>query len=290
MHLFLQVITNQVYFLKYIVKGIQNIAIYVLYLLFLHGYFYTVNPYIPVLLCLFFSIFSCIITYNLIDIEIITNDVKKKVTIKDNINDIKTGFKYIITSKRLRALFLMSGLIWGLLSLLSTYQTTLLKNMSVSATYIGLIAAFVQIVTGLTSKKADDYNKKFSNKSLTIMALTISIGAIIIGAATIFDIPLYLQLIIIVFMFTLRHAIKGFYQILKNVYMGNFASTDILPKVISCHTIFTNLFRSAIAYVGSVLLIYNDIQHSTFIIGIVFTFIAILFSLYMKTRIGVVKK
>ena len=240
MHLFLQVITNQVYFLKHIVKGIQNIAIYVLYLLFLHGYFYTVNPYIPVLLCLFFSIFSCIITYNLIDIEIITNDVKKKVTIKDNINDIKTGFKYIITSKRLRALFLMSGLIWGLLSLLSTYQTTLLKNMSVSATYIGLIAAFVQIVTGLTSKKADDYNKKFSNKSLTIMALTISIGAIIIGVATIFDIPLYLQLIIIVFMFTLRHAIKGFYQILKNVYMGNFASTDILPKIISCHTIFTN--------------------------------------------------
>lgn len=241
-------------------------------------------------MCLFFSIFSCIITYNLIDIEKITNDVKKKVTIKDNINDIKTGFKYIITSKRLRALFLMSGLIWGLLSLLSTYQTTLLKNMSVSATYIGLIAAFVQIVTGLTSKKADDYNKKFSNKSLTIMALTISIGAIIIGAATIFDIPLYLQLIIIVFMFTLRHAIKGFYQILKNVYMGNFASTDILPKIISCHTIFANLFRSAIAYVGSVLLIYNDIQHSTLIIGIVFTFIAILFSLYMKTRIGVVKK
>ena len=90
-----------------------------------------------------------------------------KITFKENLKNIKEGFQYIVKSERLKALMLMIGVIWGLLSLLDTYQTTVLKDLKVSATYIGIIAAVVQMITGFTSRKANEYNNKFKNKSLT---------------------------------------------------------------------------------------------------------------------------
>lgn len=41
------------------------------------------------------------------------------------------------------------------------------------------------MITGITSKKANEYNNKFKNKSLTILGITITLGAMIIGTTTI---------------------------------------------------------------------------------------------------------
>ena len=143
----------------------------------LSGYLYTVNPYIPIFLCGLAILISIIISYNFIEIE----ENKEITTINENVQNILDGFKEIFKSERLKALLLMIGTIWGLLCLLSTYQTTLLKNMNISAIYIGIIAATVQIITGIFSKKANEFNEKNKNKSLTKMALGMTVGAIIIG-------------------------------------------------------------------------------------------------------------
>lgn len=250
------------------------------------GYLYTINPYIPLLLCLVFSLFSTIVSYNFIEMKDIVKENYKKVNIKESIYDIKDGLKYIIKSPRLKSLMLMLGIIWGLLCLLATYQTTLLKNVNVSATYIGIIAAIVQIITGLTSKKANDFNNKFKNKSLTVLALCMTIGAIMIGIVMILKIPYIVQLLIITLIFCLRHAAKGVYQIVKNRYMNNFAKEDILSKIYAVYSIFANISRALISYVGSVLLLFMDIKYSTLVIGIMFTIIVVLVSLYMKPRVG----
>lgn len=250
------------------------------------GYLYTINPYIPVFLCLGFSLFSTLISYNFIEMRDIVKDNTKKVSMRASINDIKDGFKYIVKSPRLKSLMLMLGIIWGLLCLLATYQTTLLKNVNVSATYIGIIAAIVQIITGLTSKKANDFNNKFKNKSLTILALCMTLGAVIIGVVTILKIPYIIQLIIVTLIFCLRHAAKGVFQIVKNRYMNNFAKEDILSKIYAVYSIFANISRALISYVGSVVLLFMDIKYSTIAIGIIFTILVILVSFYMKPRVG----
>lgn len=107
----------------------------------LSGIFFTVNPYIPMMLCVLALIFSTIISYNFIDVEEYTEEKIKPITMKENLKNVKEGFQYIFKSERLKALMLMLGVVWGLLNLLDTYQATLLKDIKISATYIGIIAA-----------------------------------------------------------------------------------------------------------------------------------------------------
>lgn len=256
----------------------------------LSGYLYTINPYIPMTLCMITLTFTTIIAYNFIEIEEYTNEKTKKVTLKENLKNLKEGFRYIFKSERLKALMLMLGLIWGLLSLLETYQSTLLKDIQLSATYIGIIAAVVQIITGLSSKKANQYNNQFKNKSLTILGLMITIGAIIIGMTTILDIPLWVQLCIIISMFCIRHVCKGIYQIIKKRYLSNFASNDILPKIYASNEIVVNLMNAAIGYVGSTVLLVMNIRQATLTIGILFVIVVIVVSIYMKPRVGIEKE
>lgn len=239
-------------------------------------------------ICAITSILSAIIAYNFIEIEEYTNN-KETITMKKNIENIKEGIKQIVKSKRLKPLLLMIGTIWGLLCLLSTYQTTLLKNMNISATYIGIIAALVQIITGIFSKKANDFNNKNSNKSLTKIALGITLGAVFVGITVIIGIPIYIQVLIITLIFCARHAYKGFFQILKCRYMGNFATDEIQTKIYACESIIASIMRALIAYIGSTILLFMDIKYATFTIGIMFTFICIIISLYMKNRVGIYK-
>ncbi len=251
----------------------------------LSGYLYTINPYIPIFLCGLTILISTIIAYNFIEIE-----EDKKFTINENVRNIKEGFKEIFKSERLKALLLMTGTIWGLLCLLSTYQTTLLKNMNISATYIGIIAAIVQIISGISSKKANEFNERNKNTSLTKMALGITLGAVIIGGIVLLKIPIYIQVLLICVIFCVRHTIKGYFQILKCRYMGNFASDEILTKIYASNAIISNLTRALIEYIGSVVLLYNDIKVATLIVGCIFTAVCVLISIYMKNRVGVEQK
>lgn len=256
----------------------------------LSGYLFTINPYIPLILCLVALTFATIVAYNFIEIEEYTEEKVEKITFQENLKNIKEGLQYIIKSPRLKALMLMLGTIWGLLNLLDTYQTTLLKNLEISATYIGIIAAAVQMITGITSKKANEYNNKFKNKSLTILGIAITIGAMIIGATTILNIPFWLQLIIIITAFCIRHACKGVFQIIKKRYLGNFASNEILPKIYSSNEIICNLMKAIIGYIGSAILLVMDIRKGTLAIGGLFLIVVILISIYMRTRVGIEMK
>lgn len=143
------------------------------------------------------------------------------------------------------------------------------------------------MITGFTSKKANQYNKKFKNKSLTILGLTMTIGAIIIGITTILDIPLGIQLIIIISAFCIRHSCKGVFQIIKKRYLGNFATNDILTRIYSGNEIISNLIKAIIEYIGSGVLLVMNIQKATLTIGIIFSIVVIMISVYMKTRVGI---
>lgn len=251
----------------------------------LSGCIYTINAYIPIYLCAASTFMAIIIAYNFIEIE--DSNKQKIYTMKENFLNILEGFKEVIKSERLKALLLMIGTIWGLISLLSIYQTTLLKNMGISATYIGLIAAIVQIITVIFSKKANEYNDKNGNRSLTKISLSITLGAILIGIIAFSKLPICIMIILVSIIFGIRHQNKGYFQVLRYRYIGNFVSEDILTKVYASNLIMSNLMRALIEYLGSVILLYNNINIATLIIGIIFTIVCIFISIYMKKRVGI---
>lgn len=117
-----------------------------------------------------------------------------------------------------------------------------------------------------------------------------TIGCIIIGTTMLLDIPIGIQLTIIISVFCIRHACKGVFQIVKKRYLGNFASNDILPKIYACNGIVTNLMKAFVEYTGSAFLVIMNIKQATLAIGITFTLIIIVISIYMKPRVGIEMK
>lgn len=263
------------------------------------GFLYSVNPYIPIVLCLIFNTCAIILATNFIDVEKIEEKelAKKKgiqkvksQSIKQEViniwKDLQSGFSFIFKSSRLRTLLIMLGILWGLISLFVTYQETILKEMEISPYYIGIILASFQFLVGISSTKSIEFHNKFRNKSLTIVGLGLTVGSIIAGLTIISPLPFPIQLMLIVGVFILRAYVKGVYQVNKKRYIGNFADKEILPKIYSVNGIFVNLGGMVISFIGSSLLRVTTTGNASLIAGIGFSLLIIFMYFYMKKRVG----
>ena len=248
------------------------------------GFLYNVNPYVPMILCLICTVISGIISFNFKEISKEQRN-KQKDLIKV-VKELKEGFTYTIKSKRIRALLLALGFMWGIFILYMTYQTTLLKNMNISAASIGVIAMFLEIIKGYGGRFANQYNKKLKNKSLTILALTVSISFIIAGMGSLLNIPFVIQIVIILAAFITIDTIRGLYMVLYKKYDNNFSNVKILPTIYTMTNIYWNLERVIITAIGSFVLTIVDVKYGFIVMGVIFIVTTILISTYMKTRVG----
>ena len=94
-------------------KGFSRYCIFSAISTIISGFLYGVNPYLPIFLCLICTIIATAISFNFSDIK---EDESKK-SFKDYMKDLKKGYKFITKSKRLRALLIMTGAIWGIIVL-----------------------------------------------------------------------------------------------------------------------------------------------------------------------------
>lgn len=253
------------------------------------GFLYAINPYIPICMCLLANFIAIIISRNFIDIEQKTN--KKEPTkineeMRNILIDLKESFKFIFHSTRLRTLLIMLGIWWGIISVYATYQETLLKEINIPSYYIGFILAGFQLLVGIFSKSSNKFNKKYKNHTLTYIGLMLTLGSIVLGLITIFNIRFEIQLMVITLVFIIRAYAKGIYQVLKKRYMNNFSNGKILPKIYSCNGIMANLFQMLLGFVASLLLKMTTLPNSLLILGIICTALVIIMSIYSKTRLG----
>ena len=251
---------------------------------FTAGFLYNVNQYIPMWLCLLCTVISIIISFNFKEIPKTKNNKEKDLI--NVIKELKEGFAYTIKSKRIRALLLCLGFMWGIFILYMTYQTTLLKNMNISAATIGIIAMLLEIIKGYGGRFANKYNNVMKNKSLTTLSLIISISFIIAGVGGLLKIPFALQMIIILFAFVTIDVIRGLYTVLYKKYDNNFSNAKILPTIYTMTNIYWNFERVIITTIGSLVLTFVEVRYGFIIMGILFIISTILISLYMKNKLG----
>lgn len=248
------------------------------------GYLYNINPYIPMFLCLLFTIISLIVAVRFVEINKKTKN--RDASMIKAVKDLKEGFIYTIKSKRIRALLLSVGFLWGVFSLFIIYQTTLLKNMKVTAQYIGIIAMFLELARGYGGRWANQYNETYKNRTLTNISMVVAIAFIIAGIGSSLNIPFAMQLVVVIMAFTVISILRGIYMVIYKKYVNNFSNVKILPTIYSMTNLYWNLSRIVITFIGSFVLTIVDIKFGMIVMGIVFIVLAFLIYTYMKTRVG----
>lgn len=263
-------------------KGFSRYCIFSAISTIISGFLYDINPYIPIFLCLICVIAATAISFNFYDIQ----EEESKESFKDYIKDLKKGYKFITKSKRLRALLVMTGAVWGIIVLLDSYQLTLLQDIGATSVQVGFIFAMFELTRGLFSNTALDFNKKFKNRSLTNILLIFAIGFILAGIIAMTQLPFYTKLVIIVVILLIMGAANAIDQILAKKYVNNFASTKILPAIYSSKSICDNIFRTIITLLGSAIVGIYNIDIAMIVMGIFILILTLVLTVYSKDKLG----
>lgn len=251
------------------------------------GYAYNFNKFMPLILSLIFILMTTIISFNFVDIEKKKQRRNKESQeIKKYIKELRQGYRFVINSKRLRALLLFTGLIWGTITLVQTFELLLLQYLGVSAEIIGLIFAGLEMVKAVYSRKAVHFNNVFGNKSLLNILGCYALVWILVGVIAQVEIGTIAKLTIIIFMLVLLAALNSIYQILAKKYFNNFTNAKILPSIYSIKSISDNLFRIITTLIGTLLLSFVNVEIAILITGILLVISAIIVNAYSNNKLG----
>ena len=251
------------------------------------GYLFVINGYLPMICSLIILIISAIISMGFVEPDKKTNTGFKKTVKIDEIKDIKAGFKFILKSERLKALILSAAFICTLLNILENYEVSLLEDIKLSAVVIGYAGAINSLISAIASKKENEFNKVFRNKSLTILALLLSISALIAGICGMATIKENLVgIIIILSVYMIQGFVNGMYYTIIDRYLMNFTNKEIDTKIVAIYNLIRNSIRMLFGFLASFILGITTTANALTIVGIIFTIIYIAISQYMKTRLG----
>ena len=265
-------------------KGISNYYIINAISTICAGIFYDINPYIPITLSLIINVIITMISINFIEPQ----EKKKKHNIQkyNQINEIKDSFTFILKSERLKALILFSAITVGVISILVNYEISLLEDFDISAKYLCLIFAIMGIISGITTKKQEQYHNRYKNKSLCLLLGMIGISTLIAGIAGVAAKTYYFCILLIIIAYVIRYACKGIYYSLMEKYLRNFANEEIDTKIFTAKNFLGSIFSGIMGVVASFLLDRMNISYCMIVIGGMTILLTILMRQYMKTRVG----
>ena len=263
-------------------KGFKNYYILDAITSIIAGFLYVINPYIPMIGSLIFTLLSIMLSFKFYDLEpkYETKDTKKYFL------DLASGVKFITKSQRLRSLFLYSGIAWGVFCLVTTYRTSLLIDIGTSEQFITVVAAICAVASSIGSKIQLQFHNHFRNKSLSTILYILTGSIWIAGIVAVFNINYEIVLFTIVICFILMHIAKGIHGVLITRYLGNFADDKILTQIYAVNEISRNIFRAIIGFIGAYLLNLTNTSHSMILVGIILFITVLGLTSYMKTRVG----
>lgn len=260
--------------LSYIIQAITSLFT---------GYLFVFNPYLPFILSSLISFLTVILSYRF---EEIAFQKKEKTTILDSLKDMKQGFKFILKSKRLRALFCFVSFFVGTLMMISTYENSLQKDLQIAPQYFGIIYSFFILVQCYSVHFQDKLHRTFKNRTLTMLSVPMFLSFILVGIVTNLNINYIFTFIVVAFAFFVQHFLRAPYWVLENRYVTNFTTSDIRTKIISATNLIKGIGRIVMSFLGGLLLEFYNTSQAYLILGSIGLVFLLLILKYMKTRFG----
>ena len=265
-------------------KGIANWYILNSITTVLAGFFYDVNPYIPISLSLTINIIVTIISVGFI--EPVHKKNAEQIAKFEQVKDLKESFKFILKSERLKSLILFSAVAFGLTSVLTNYEVSLLEELNLDAKYLCLIFAIIGVLSGLASKKQEDFHNKYRNRSLQALLFVLSLTVLLSGLLGIIANTYISFIVLIIISFIVGNCCKSLLQILTDRYLRNFANEEIDTKIFVANNFFTSVFSCLLGLIASFLLERLNTAYSMTIFGALAVIVTYFLGIYMKTRVG----
>ena len=260
--------------------------------LVISGFLFSVNGYLPISICFAITILCFLISLTFIepiknkDFKVIDNnedssaeDVKKELSLRE-------AFKYIKKSGRLKSLILFGSLMSSFVAILASTQVYLVEELEINSGLIGIIFAFLGIVSAVAAKRQDKFQEKFKNKSLTILSLAISISIMASTIGYFLGLPVPVTLAIVIICFAIKSAVNGIYQVLILKYLSNFANEEVDNKIYAIELLAVSIVNAILGTIASLIFDNLSCYLATFILGSSFLVLFALTILYMKKRLG----
>ena len=244
------------------------------------GFLFTVNPHIPIVLCLVMCIVSTILSCKFQHTNI-TNKTKEH---SEKIG-LREAFKHVISSKRLLYLIMFYATFSGGLYSLSSLRSSLFRDLHLNAQYFGIIYAVLQIISGTTARYQNKVHNKFKNETLAVLGVPLTVSCIIIGLLGNLGTDNFIFFVIMM-LFIIQNVLKGPYRTLIVRYMNNFTNKAIRTKLATIESLAYYSITVFFSLVSSWILERTSTANTFVVIGIVSTFLIGTLLYLMKGRVG----
>lgn len=248
----------------------------------LSGFLFVVNPYIPMALCFIILLITFFLS---IKFEEIYNE-KGKMHIREEIKNIKYGFKSIFKSKRLKSLLIFNALFIALIKILQNLRNTVLIEIGMPEQYFGVIFAILGIISGIAARNQSKIHKKYRNKTLTFLSIPTAVSCLMIGMILLCNFETSVTTILILVLFVIQYIMKGPYYVLIKQYFNNFTNSEKRIKISTANNLCENAIASCLVFGASYILDLIHIEYTMVIVGCIAIIGFVLLLDYMRGTVG----
>lgn len=248
------------------------------------GFTFTINGYIPMVLCFSFCVISTVLSFKFRHTVILEEKVKA-LSLKEYLGQLKDSIQFFKQSRRLKLLILLNSIFLGLIFGIVNLRSSMLSEMQVPEQYFGIIFALLQFAASVTARQSEKIHKALRNKTLTYLTIPVTVSCILVGFVG--KDPLSRSSLILIFLlYLIQYAAKGPYRGLMERYLQNFTNRKIRPKITALKNLSANLITAIISLICAFLLEITTTANTFIIIGCITTLIAVLLLDYMRGKVG----
>lgn len=248
----------------------------------LSGFLFVVNSYIPMVLCFIILLITFFLSTKFEEIH----NGKGKMQVREEIKNIRYGFRNIFKSKRLKSLLLFNAIFVALIKILQNLRNTVLIEIGMPEQYFGVIFAILGIISGIAAKNQGRIHKKFRNKTLMFLSIPTSVSCLMIGMILLCDFEMSVTTILILILFTIQYIMKGPYYVLIKQYFNNFTNSEKRIKISTANNLCENAIASCLVFGASYILDLIHIEYTMVIVGCIAIIGFVLLLDYMRGTVG----
>lgn len=248
----------------------------------LSGFLFVINSYIPLALCFTILVITFLVS---IKFEEIHNE-KGKMKIREEIKNIKYGFRNIFKSKRLRSLLLFNAIFIGLIKILQNVRNTVLIEIGMPEQYFGIIFAILGIIAGIAARNQGKIHKRHRNKTLTFLSLPTAISCLLIGLVLLCNFNLSITITLVLILFVIQYIMRGPYYVLIKQYFNNFTNSEKRVRIATANNLCENAIASLLVLGASFILDLVHIKFTMIIVGCIAIIGFVLLLDYMRDTVG----